>query len=192
MKFSQNCKKLKNPRGNTLNLDLDKTLNLDFIKKIDLIKLSKKLPAPLRLKALTKILDITVPFNFGLGFEIEKLTPEAVVLRAPDRRKRRNHVGSAHACFLALLSEYPAGLLIAQHYSFKEYRIIISKLEIEYFKQGRGVLRGLAHKPEILPQFIDGEAFLDMETEVVNSKKERISVCKTRWQIKKWEKVRKK
>lgn len=167
-------------------------MNLDILKQFDLIKISEKLPETLRLKALAKALDLTVPFNFGLGIEIEKLTPDEVVLRAPDRRKRRNHVGSAHACFLALLSEYPAGLLIAQLYSFKKYRIIISKLEIEYFKQGRGILRGIAHKPETLPPFTDGEAFLDMKTEIVNVKNECVSICKTHWQIKEWDKVRKK
>lgn len=172
-------------------------MNLDFLrsfdlKNFDLIKISEKLPDAVRLRALAKALDIAVPFNMGLGIEIEKMTPEEVILVAPDRRKRRNHVGSAHACFLALLSEYPAGLVIAQNYSFKDYRIIISKLEIEYFKQGRGTLRGIAKRSETIPVFSDGEAFLEMQSEILNSTGERVSLCKTHWQIKEWSKVRKK
>jgi acyl-coenzyme A thioesterase PaaI-like protein len=159
---------------------------------IDLIELSKKVPAPLRLKALTAALDIGVPFNFGLGMDIVKLNENEVVLKSPDRRKRRNHVGSAHACFLALFSEYPAGLMIAQKFSFKKYRIIISELKIEYFKQGRGTLTSTAKAPETWPEFKDGEAFLDMKTEVTNTNGERVSLCSTRWQIKEWTKVRKK
>jgi acyl-coenzyme A thioesterase PaaI-like protein len=171
-------------------------MNLDFLeafnlKNFDLIKASEKLPGALRLKALTTALDFAVPFNFGLGIEIEKLTPSEVVLVSPERRKRRNHVGSAHACFLALLSEYPAGLLIAQNFSFQKYRIIISKLEIEYFKQGRGELRGISKKPETEPVFTNGEAFLEMQTEIVNKQGERVSLCKTLWQIKEWSQVRK-
>lgn len=154
--------------------------------------MSEKLPKPVRLMALAKALDLAVPFNFGLGIQIEKLTADEVILTSKDLRKRRNHVGSAHACFLALLSEYPAGLVIAQNYSFQNYRIIISKLEIEYFKQGRGDLRGIAKLPNVKAEFVDGEAFLDMETEILNSQNERVSICKTRWQIKEWSKVRKK
>lgn len=158
--------------------------------KVDPIELSKKLPKPLQLKALTKALDVFVPFNFGLGIDIIKLTSEEVVLRAPDKRKRRNHVGSANAAFLALLSEYPAGLMVAQHYPFDQYRVIISELKVQYFKQGRGVLTSTAKAPVQWPEIHDGEAFLDMQTIITNDKNEQISICHTRWQIKEWNKVR--
>ncbi|MCB0350967.1 MAG: DUF4442 domain-containing protein [Bdellovibrionales bacterium] len=166
-------------------------MSLDLMK-FDLLKLSDKLPSSLRLKALTKALDIAVPFNFGLGMQIKKLTPNEVVLISPERRKRKNHVGSAHACFLALLSEYPAGLVVAQNYPFDKHRIIISELKIEYFKQGRGTLTSIAKSPSAWPELVNGETFINMETEITNSKGERVSLCHTRWQVKEWTKVRKK
>lgn len=157
---------------------------------IDYIKALEKIPTPLRLPALTTALELAIPFNAGLGMKITTLSREKVIIRSPDRRKRRNHVGSAHACFLALLSEYPAGLLLAQKYSFSQYRIIISELKIEYLKQGRGPLTATALAPEEWPEFINGEAFLDMQTVIKNDKEEPISICYTRWQIKEWKKVR--
>lgn len=159
---------------------------------LDLIKLSTKVPKSLRLVALTKALDVAIPFNFGLGIKIKKLTAGEVILESPDRIRRRNHVGSAHACFLALLSEYPAGLVIAQKYSFEKYRLIISELSIEYFKQGRGPLKSKAKAPKTWPKFKNGESFINLETEIFNEKGEQVSLCRTRWQVKEWDKVRKK
>lgn len=162
------------------------------LMSLDFLKLSEKMPKNLRLKVLTKALDIAIPFNSGLGMQITKLEPEEVILSSPDKRKRRNHVASAHACFLTLFSEYPAGLVIAQHFSFKDYRIIISELKIEYFKQGRGTLLSTAKCPSAWPELVDGETFINMQTEITNAIGERISLCHTRWQIKEWTKVRKK
>jgi acyl-coenzyme A thioesterase PaaI-like protein len=164
---------------------------LDF-KKIDLLKWSEKLPAGLRLPALSKALEVMIPFNSGLGMTITHLTSQEARIQAADKRRRRNHVASAHACFLALLSEYPAGLLVAQQYSFQDYRMILSTLKITYFKQGRGVLIGTAKAPEKWPEFVNGEAFIDMQTTITNVKEETVAHCETRWQVKEWARVRQK
>jgi acyl-coenzyme A thioesterase PaaI-like protein len=166
-------------------------MSLDLMK-IDIFKLCNKFPPSLRLKALTKALNIAVPFNFGLGMQIMKLSPKEAILISPEKRKRKNHVGSAHACFLALLSEYPAGLVVAQNYAFGKHRIIISELKIKYFKQGRGTLTSIAKSPSAWPELVDGETFINMQTEITNDKGERVSLCHTRWQVKEWTKVRKK
>jgi acyl-coenzyme A thioesterase PaaI-like protein len=159
--------------------------------KVDPIAMANKIPfESMRLTALTQFLNIGIPFNTGLGMKITKLTPEEVQIQSPPKRKRENHVGSSHACFLALLSEYPAGVLIAQKYSFEKYRIIISQLNIEYFKQGRGTLTSTVKGPQIWPELVNGEMFIDMQTEITNEKSERISLCKTKWQIKEWSQVK--
>jgi acyl-coenzyme A thioesterase PaaI-like protein len=174
-----------------MNLKSFDLKNVD-LKKVDLIKLSEKVPARFRLKALAKALDLAIPFNMGLKMQIEKLSPAEVIVVSPEVRKRRNHVGSAHAAFLVLLSEYPAGLIVAQHYGFDKHRIILAELGIEYFKQGRGRLQSTARAPEQFPELQDGETFLDMITEVKNTQSELVARCRTRWQIKDWSKVRSK
>lgn len=162
--------------------------------KLDPFKHADKIPHPtLKNKVLSKALEYVVPFNKGLGIKIHSLSKDKVVLKAPEKWRRRNHVGSAHACFLALIGEYPAGLLIAQNFSFENHRIIISGLNVEYKKQGRGLLTATSEKPsEFSTDFSDGENWIDMKTVITNSKDEEVAIVSTKWQIKKWDQVRSK
>lgn len=137
------------------------------------------------------MLTVGIPFNRWLGYQVEELTPSVVIVSSPERILRKNHVGGAHACALALLGEMPAGLLIAQNFPIDEYRFIISELHIVYHKQGRGILRGTVHPPIPWPS-ADSEdiTWVDLTTYIKNEAGEDVATCKTRWQIKRWEKVR--
>ena len=142
-----------------------------------------------RLRMLDVMLNIGVPFNRWLGMRIREFSPTAVTVESPPAVLRRNHVGTAHACAQALLGEYPCGLLVAQHYPIDAYRMIITKLEIEYMKAGAGTLMAKAQAPEIWPELKDQEAWVDMQTTISNEKGDVVSICKTRWQVKSWSKV---
>lgn len=135
-------------------------------------------------------LNLAVPFNRWLGFHIQELGPEKVVVVSPPRTLRQNHLGGAHACALALLGEYPAGILLSQNFSPEEFRIIISKLEVEYHKQGRGSVTGVAVSPQVWPQIVDGEVFIDLKTHITNEKNELVALVSTKWQLKEWGRVR--
>ena len=143
-----------------------------------------------RRKMLDVILSIGVPFNRWLGMKLIEFSLDRVVVKSPPTRLRENHVGTAHACALALLGEYPAGLLVAQKYPLVTYRMIISKLEVEYHKAGRGVVFGTAEAPIEWPEVKNGEAWVEMLTVMTGSVGEKIADCRTRWQIKRWDKVR--
>ena len=163
-------------------------------------QLQKLQPDFLRLKLLDKVFQTMIPFNRGLGFEIKKLDPESCVIFSPDKKRRQNHVAGAHACALALLGEYTAGLLLAQHYNPERYRFIISHLEVEYHKQGRGALTGTALKPSVAVLLGEAdqnkqsekETFVDLVTEIKNSNDELVAIVKTKWQAKPWDLVRSK
>ena len=144
----------------------------------------------IRRKALDVLLNVGIPFNRWLGLKIHEISKEQVVIESPPSVLRRNHVGTAHACAQALLGEYPAGLVVAQHFPMESYRFIISKLEIEYFKPGRGTLHGTAKAPASWPDVSDGEGWVDMVTEITNEKGEHVSSCKTRWQVKSWDRIK--
>lgn len=190
-------------------LEMIKSNGIDTLKKITAIKSSMGRLNPIALtgqmttyipegfpkegvrrRVLDVMLNIGIPFNRWLGLRIKTFESDKVVIESPETVLRRNHVGTAHACALALIGEYPAGLLVAQKFPLEKYRMIIGKLEIEYHKAGRGTLIGAAKAPEAWPVLNGDEAWVEMETQITNKKGDLVAVCKTRWQIKPWDKVR--
>src|SRR4051812_21031316 len=95
----------------------------DAFKKADPIKLTQKIASPtLRKRVLSTLMNFGVPFNRWLGLRIDEIGEEKVVIVSPPTRLRENHVGSTHACCLALIGEYAAGMCIANHYGIDENR----------------------------------------------------------------------
>lgn len=141
---------------------------------------------------MNTFLNFGIPFNAGLGLSIEELTPEHVRVKMPSRWKRKNHLGGAHACAIALLCEVPAGLLILQKYPSDKYRFILGGLTVNYHKQGRGPIFGDVAAPVEWPLIVDnGEIWVEFETKVTNAAGEAVADGKTKWQIKPWSSVRK-
>ena len=160
----------------------------------DPVSQTKHLSPKLRLPVLNTLLTIGIPFNKGLGLRLQEFSENKVVVKSLPKRRRRNHVGGAHACALALLGEYPAGLLVAQQFPFSEYRIIIGELKVEYEKQGRGILFSEVEAPTAWPSFSEesDDLWIPMNTTIYNEKREMVARAQTRWQIKPWSKVRSK
>jgi len=161
------------------------------VMKLNPFELTQQIPfSGLRQRALDVIMNLAIPFNRWLGFRILEASSEKVVVMSPPTKLRENHVGGAHACALALMGEYAAGLCVAKHYGMTEYRLIIGQLSIDYHKQGRGRLWAEALAPETWPEVVEGEAWIEMTTQIQNQKGESIATCRTKWQLKKWDKVR--
>jgi acyl-coenzyme A thioesterase PaaI-like protein len=158
--------------------------------RINPIELSQKIPIPgLRKRALDLMLTVGIPFNRWLGLSITEINPCEVVIQSPSRKLRENHVGGAHACAIALMGEYPAGLLVAQQFPIDKYRFVISELHVAYHKQGFGRLSASALAPAIWPQLAPRakdsrmEGWVDLETKISNEKREAVATAKTRWQV---------
>lgn len=162
------------------------------LKKINVFKLSEKIQnKTIRYTLMDKALALAIPFNMGLGMRIKELTPNHSLIEMPPKYRRRNHLGTAHAIAQALLGEYCAGILVSQKYDFEKYRFVLKKLEIEYHKPGTGTIIGRSQSPVKWPELVDGEAFIEMKTKIVNSKNEPVSDITTLWQVKDWKKTRK-
>lgn len=159
--------------------------------KFDFLPIINKIPNE-RVKhwILDQALDYIIPFNRGLGLHIEKISIDGVLIKSTNKRRRKNHVGGAHACALALMGEYPAGLLVAQKFPPHLYRPIINTLQVDYIKQGRGVLWAEALPPKEWPELKDGECWVEMTTAIRNENDETVATCFTKWQVKDWSKVR--
>ncbi len=143
----------------------------------------------IRRKALDILLNIGIPFNRWLGLKVKEISRDRVMIESPPTVLRRNHVGTAHACAQALIGEYAAGLVVAQHFPLETYRMIIGRLEIDYGKAGRGTLFGLAEAPVPFPELENEEGWVPMKTVISNEKGEEIAVCHTRWQVKSWARI---
>ncbi len=147
-------------------------------------------PGSIQFRLMDRFMNFFVPFNRNLGFKIHSLDKNCAIIYSPKSTRRKNHVGTTHACALALLGEYPAGLLLAQNYSVSQYRMIITSLNAIYHKPGVGLLTAIAKRPLELPGKVDGETSIEMITQITNSKKEPICTCHTQWQIKEWQLTR--
>ncbi len=162
-------------------------MKIDIFKKVDGIKNKK-----LKHRLLDKILDFNIPFNKPLKFKIQELSKDMVQIHSPSVKARQNHIKGAHACALATLGEYPAGLVLAQNFSPQKYRFILKDLNMSYEKQGRGALTAICKISAAPSVENDDESWHEMITVINNAQGELVATCKTNWQIKDWSKVKSK
>lgn len=154
-------------------------------------------PTRINLMALNKVMTLGIPFNAPHGFRIRKLDQEAVVIGLPDKKLNHNHLGGIHACAIATVGEYCAGMSILSSFGISKYRLILAELNVKYTYQGRTDLEGTC-----LPEQIDRNAiekglesegkFLQTLTTVVREKKtgKEVAVVTTTWQLKPWNLVK--
>lgn len=84
-----------------------------------------------------------VPYTGSISAEVIELVKGRSCVRLKDRRKIRNHLQSIHAVALMNLGEFSTGLAVMSSLP-QDFRAILVKLEIEYFKKARGVLEARA------------------------------------------------
>src|SRR5690606_36258047 len=99
-------------------------------------------PSQMNLMALNKVLTLGIPFNAPHGFKIKKIDAECVQIDLPHKKLNHNHLGGVHACAIATLGEFCAGLSILKHFGISEYRLIMSNLNAQYSYQARKNLTG--------------------------------------------------
>lgn len=145
--------------------------------------------------AIENLLKIAIPFNAPHGFSIKELNAEQVRIEMSHSRLNRNHVGGMHACAIATLGEFCAGLTLARHLGFTRYRFLLSKLEVEYHLQGRTRLTGLARLDAVRVSALKEELtkkdklLFEHHTEIHNAHGEKVADVKSIWQVKDWSKV---
>ncbi|MBM3907768.1 MAG: DUF4442 domain-containing protein [Gemmatimonadetes bacterium] len=87
----------------------------------------------------SKLLGWMVPYSGSVSPRVLLLEPGHARVRIVERRGLRQHLGSVHAIALMNVAEMASGLAMLAALP-AGMRGIVTKITIEYFKKGRGVL----------------------------------------------------
>ena len=160
----------------------------DFIQKAQHSKLY--------LWLLNRVMNKAVPFNKPHGFQVVQITPTQVTTVALYQKKNFNHVRGIHACAIATVGELAAGLVLMANFSGKDYRFIMSRIEIDYHYQAKQDIIAIAtlsatDKKTILDTLSnEPKTLYTVTTEIHDKASTAIATVKTTWQIKRWNAVR--
>lgn len=153
-------------------------------------------PTSTSLMALNKVLTLGIPFNAPHGFKIKELSEDAVLITLPNRKLNHNHLGGVHACAMATVGEYCAGMSLLKSFGISQYRLILSDLHVKYTYQGRTDLEGVCSPRQIDKDAVkkvldaDGKYLQKLETIIRDKNGKEVAVVTTVWQLKAWEQVK--
>ncbi len=153
-------------------------------------------PSVTNLMALNKVLTLAIPFNAPHGFKIKELTDDAVLISLPNRKLNHNHLSGVHACAMATVGEYCAGMAILKSFGISKYRLILSDLHVKYTYQGRSDLEGVCSPRQIDKESVkksldsEGKYLQTLVTNIRDKNGKEVATVTTIWQIKDWEQVK--
>ena len=153
-------------------------------------------PTSTNLMALNKVLTLGIPFNAPHGFKIKELSEDAVLITLPNRKLNHNHLGGVHACAMATVGEYCAGMSLLKSFGISQYRLILSDLHVKYTYQGRTDLEGVCSPRQIDKEAVkkvldaDGKYLQKLETIIRDKNGKEVALVTTVWQLKAWEQVK--
>lgn len=158
--------------------------------------LQKSRSNPRYLWLLNLVVRYIVPFNKPHNIKIKTVGNDFVETTIPYSKKNFNHVKGIHACAIATIGEFSAGLTLMCQFSPLAYRIILSRLEIDYLYQAKKPLVAKAILTEIdknnILQMLSSQEKTSqmMMTEIIDTDQQKIAFVKSTWQIKDWKKVK--
>lgn len=153
-------------------------------------------PGELNLIALDKVLKVGIPFNAPHGFKIVELSADIVRITLPNRKLNHNHIGGIHACAMATVGEFCAGLSLLQSFGISQYRLIMSEMNVKYSYQGRVDLEGTCSPHQIDQAAIhaalkdEGKYSQTLITKIQDKNGKEVAVVTTTWQLKPWDSVK--
>ena len=144
----------------------------------------------------SRIMQEVIPFNRPHRISVVKVSAVGCKVFLPDRRRNRNHLGTMHACAIATAAEYVSGLNVVEAFDMSKYRLIMSKIEVDYLIRPNGscIAESSLSKSDVslINKGLDAEgvAKFAMVSTVTDSKNETVAKATIHWQVKSWEKVR--
>lgn len=146
---------------------------------------------------LNKLLGRTIPFNRPHGFDLLEIGDNFIRTTASYRRSNHNHVRGIHACAIATVAEFSAGFLLLTSLDPKQFRLIMSRLEVDYLYQAKKhIISESSLDPDELRRAVieplkQQESISITIKSVVNDiSGNEIAAARTTWQIKRWDLVK--
>ena len=146
---------------------------------------------------LNVVLARVVPFNRAHGFKIVEIDDHLVRTAVPYRKSNHNHIRGIHACALATVSEISAGFLLMQNFPPTHYRLIMSRMDVEYNYQAKmrvvsesRLSREQLEHDILKPLETASSVDIKMRSDVVDDSGNLVVIAYTFWQIKRWDEVR--
>jgi acyl-coenzyme A thioesterase PaaI-like protein len=169
-------------------------MNKKILQTID--KIITKSESRVGLFSLQKLFILGIPFNKPHAIKFKELTHVKSSLSMANKRINHNHLGGIHACAIATVGEFTAGLLLCKNFEMAKYRVIMKDIHVEYYKQARSDINSVAevsaeHISKMKETIIaEDKAFICLETHIYNNKCEEVALVKTNWQLKDWSKAK--
>lgn len=149
------------------------------------------------LRVLNLVLRRVIPFNRAHGFRIEAIGDRSVRTSASYRRSNHNHVRGIHACAIATVAEFSAGFLLLMRLDPAKYRLIMSKIEVDFHYQAKQRIFSESRisadrlQEEVMEPLQQMESTsIIMESRVTDASGNDIATARTTWQVKRWDRVR--
>jgi hypothetical protein len=166
------------------------------LTKSQLVDRILKKPNQMELLVLEKVLRFVIPFNGPHSFKMMIIDEAQVSIKLPYKRVNMNHLKGIHACGLATLGEFCAGLSLIKQFPFSQYRPILKSLHSEYTYQAKtDVIGTIMIDHEKMVQVKEDlkttdKVTVNLVTTIVNTEQKEVARITTEWQIKSWDKVK--
>jgi len=147
-------------------------------------------------RRLDRVMRIALPFNRPHKIRVLESGPLGAVVGLPSRRSNTNHLGGMHACAIATALEYCSGLTVLMEKEMSGYRIIMSRIEVDYLARPQGDCR--ASVPDgVDAQFLKELAAQGVARTVVtavlhDASSREVARAQVHWQLKRWDLISKK
>jgi acyl-coenzyme A thioesterase PaaI-like protein len=144
----------------------------------------------------SRIMQEVIPFNRPHRISVIEISPSGCKVELPYRRRNLNHLGTMHACAMATAGEFVSGLNVIEAFDLSNYRLIMSRLEVEYHRRPEGGCVAESSWSEGALEVIksalndEGVATFSLESKLLDSGLEHVATTTTYWQVKSWSKVK--
>lgn len=149
------------------------------------------------LSLLNAALGRMIPFNRPHRFRLLEVGDDFIRTTAPYRRRNHNHIRGIHACGIATVAEFSSGLLLLSRLDPRTYRLIMSRLDIEYLYQAKSAIvaetclgDSRLQKEILAPLLRSGSLVKTLQTKVIDEGGNLVARADITWQIKPWTRVR--
>jgi acyl-coenzyme A thioesterase PaaI-like protein len=143
-------------------------------------------------KAMDRLMRVALPFNRPHRISVAAVTPDAVEVGLPWRRSNQNHLGGMHACAIATALEFASGASVMIEVGMRDYRIIMSRIEVDYLAKPKGncVAKASRNTPEVkgLSGVLEGEgvARITLVSDLYDAQGDHCAQAHVHWHLKVW------